>query len=582
MSLHTVESAYHREIELSMFETELYATPAGTVSFPTSIPFSIPLLPDTPQSIQTPISSLSHRLTATFHPFDSTLPCFSRSLMIHTRRYSRHNVPLLISPETHVLDDPTRIEVQIPRATFFAGETVPLYVTVPPPERKTVVDHGLRLRNVRAELVREVKVIRDSADDEDEAMSQIRAHNGGPSAGETFLNTSLATSSSKAPMSPAYSTGVSYKVVIARSGASCRFHSSRPIQLRFVLHQPAPSSSPSDSHNLLMGTEDIDLGRMDSDADCPLITQTTLLHSVMFHIKIHVSFVDVTNRTERISVLSIPINILAPSATISGALNSIDQAYLKKHDRPPFKTSRQEDADTVVPQYSENEAGPSMQGGGGAPPPFEERDAPPPFFSLLAGASTSTRLPSFLESEREVIFSSSHLNTSTHQAPFFPGEGMEFGFHPTQQFDGHSEDMQRSSTPPPTLEMAIMDADLTSLTDMQEQNSVDVLGLVLSRRENLDEEERLPPPPPAMDDPSDPPPSIDSDFRFPELSQTSPTHTELPLDPYNASELSPQLHDPSPSPPPVVTQSHSHAPPPYLVPENDGQEHIARPPPYVD
>lgn len=597
MSLRSTEAAYRKEIDLGSSEVLLFScTQATRAAFPSSFPFSIPLTSDTPQSVQTPHSSLSHTLTATLHPSDHLLPCLSKFITVHTRRYTSHSHSLVLSPETYSLDDPTRVEVEVPRTTFKAGEAIPIYVTVPPPTRELVVDKGLRLRNIRAELVRIIKVGReddgDISPDLDTDVVEGKANLSDGSLAKTAAPAPTdhpATSSSKVPLSPSF-LGSSFRSIIARSGASCRFHSSRPVKLRFVLYQHSPSGSPTDIQvNLPTGEH----GQLDSDAECPPITQLTLLHSITFRIYIHISFVDTSSRRERISLLSIPIIILPPPAPLPEvAPQSLDDAYQKKHDRPPTRTVRQDDLDHAAPQYPEGEAGPSALSSS-APPPFEERDAPPPFFAAAtaAAASTSTHLPTFLESECEIIVPGPDENTipaepATHP-PLIVGEGLYFGFLPSQQFDGHSEDMHRSSTPPPTLEMASRDTNLTSLADIREPDrAIEALGLVLDQHEEaVRGEQPPPPPPPAMDDPSDPPPSIDSDFRSPDISRRTPP---LPPSPpqrpaYNPVDL-PLLQVPS-APPPLHGQSpHRHAaPPPYLVPGNQGdQEHITRPPPYVD
>lgn len=226
---------------------------------------------------------------------------------------------------------------------------------------------------------------------------------------------------------------------------------------------------------------------------------------------------------------------------------------------------------------------------GGAPPPFEERDAPPPFFSSAAEASTSARLPTFLESEREILLPDSIYTSLSHPAPLSPvieGEGTRFGFHAVDQFDGHSEELQRSMTPPPPMEMAAEDTNLTALTgSWGPSQTIGALTLVLERHEdNLIQEERPPPPPPAMDDPSDPPPSIDdSTFRRPDdLERGSPSHSPPPI---------PVYHDEPPILPPLrgissptnIQTTPGHAPPPYLIPEtHHDQENVSRPPPYAD
>ncbi|KAF8912811.1 hypothetical protein CPB84DRAFT_1759565 [Gymnopilus junonius] len=581
VSLRSFESAYQHEVELSYVEVELYRKSGpGGPTIPPTMPFSIPLLQDTPQSIQTSHSFLGHTLTASFYPVDGRQPIFSKSLTVHTRRYSAHASTLPASPEVHSIDNPTHVEVQVPRNTFTSGEPIPLYVTVPPPSRETVVNKGLRLRNVRTELVRVIKVRRDVEDhdadtDSDIGMEETESQSQSGSSHLEAHGQQSEPSSSKLPLSPLF-LGSSYRAIIARSGASCRFHSSRPIQLRFVLHQTS-SGTASDSHG--------HLGQIESDIENPLLTQSTILHSVSFYIKVHISFVDTSNQTERVSTVVIPISILPPPAPLPQVSQTLDDAYQKKHDRPPARTVRQEEADPSIPHYSEGEAGPSMLSSG-APPPFEERDAPPPFFVSAFDTSSTSRLPTFQESESEIILP--EVNDHMDEVPLLreiPGEGTIFGFPPDQQFDGHSEDMQRSLTPPPTLEMASRDTNLTALTDQPSHITIEAINLVLDQREEVVQVEEQPPPPPAMDDPSDPPPSIDSDFRSPAtVGQGSPSRAASHS--YHQSDANHTLQTPTPASPPEEAQvSHGHAPPPYLNPDGHHEienDQVVRPPPYAD
>jgi len=263
MSLRTVETANQLEIELGSSGLVLFSQPHPTlVPLPSSFLFALPLTSDTPQSLQTPHSSLSHYLTATLHPLDSLLPPLSRTLTVYTRRYSSHALTPLVHPETRNLDEPTRVEVEVPRSTFKAGESIPIYVTIPPPPRELVVDQGLRLRNVRTELVRLIRVknqigdedlpecrpadISSNQNEDGNLQNERLSINDHPSVSEAFgpleERSQPSSSHTTSPTSADFS-GSSYKVVIARSGASCRFHSSRPVQLRFILHQPLPSSS---------------------------------------------------------------------------------------------------------------------------------------------------------------------------------------------------------------------------------------------------------------------------------------------------------------------------------------------------
>ncbi|KAF9015308.1 hypothetical protein BDQ17DRAFT_33380 [Cyathus striatus] len=540
ISLRTFEIAYEHEVELSFRELELYSGTSHT-NLPSSFPFALPLTPDTPQSLKTPHSSLSHILTAVLYPLTPDAPVISKSLKVHTRRYSPHGYLPEISPETYVLEEPTRVEVQVPGTKFIAGNPIPLYVTIPPPKRELVVDDGLRLRNVQAEIVRVIGVRRDQrqhggSDSDSRANDYESVH-------QDFGRLSIdAVAPFTMLSSPSGSgSGSSYMSVVARSGASCRFHSSQPIQLRFIMHQPTQQNT---SNSGLESSPNVDAGRSDSDEESPMISQFTIFHSVTFQIKIYISFVDTTTRKERISTLTIPIVMVPPPAPLPEISSSIDEAYSKKHDRPPTRTVRQEDSEPAAPNYP-GEAGPSMISPG-APPPFEERDAPPPFFPTAE--ASSSHLPSFLESEQEVILPDLSLDDMHESLP---------------RSQVIPEDMQRLMTPPPSLEMANMDTNLTSLTDIGAEDALEALNLVLEQ---------------------DPPPSIDSDFRVPETIQgpsaaSPPRHSSPP-------PRHPSYHT-SESRSPIDTSvqegaSHGHAPPPYLHPENHQDEHVMRPPPYAD
>lgn len=583
ISLRTVERAEEREVELATSENVLYDRALGTAtSFPTSFPFAIPLQTDAPQSIRTSNSSLSYFLTATLHPSDLHLPPYSKTLTVHTRRYISHSHVVPVHPETYTLEDPTRVEVQVPRITFVAGETIPVYVTVPPPVKELVVDRALRLRNVRVELTRIVKVEKGDADESVDEYTQsglqesFESQTHGPST--TPGDGLCQTLPSKAPLFPAPATF--HRMTIARSGASCRFHSSRPVKLRFLLKHPLSVGSPSGSPNDSSSADYC--GQYDSDEGCPSVTQLTIFHSITFCLFVYVSFVDITSRRERISTLSIPVTILAPPAPLPQVSPEFDAAYSKKHDRPPLKTVRHDDGDYPIPRYSEGEAGPSILPNN-EPPPFEERDAPPPFSLDDNGGSSSSRLPTFLESEEEIIIPTDQVLDRPHPSLEITGEGFEFGFLPSDQFDGHAEPVQRPETPPPTLEMATRDTDLTDFADMgqEPQMAIEALGLALSRHEESVAGER-PPPPPAMDDPSDPPPTIDSDFRSPDIPrQTPPPHAvSIPLPTFTSDERLPSVSLPEREP----AQVHAYAPPPYLVPVRNPneQENVTRPPPYMD
>lgn len=574
MSLRTTESVHGREIELCVSEMDVASFPLDSYeTIPTSFPFAVPLMPDVPQCIHTLHSSVMHVLNASLHSVDPTIPHMSSELLVHTRRYTSHTHTVVISPEKHLIHHPVRVEAEIPRSTFIAGEPIPVYVTVPPPPRQLVLEGGLRLRNVKTELLRVVEVRcfddlqRELQTPSQEAVGRPTDEiNDSPLEGSSSAALTSAMEKPSDPLSDSPSPfTATYTTVMSRSGASCRFHTSHPVRLRFVLHQTLPSASPSDHPRSLA---EGDYAYVENDPQCISISQTTLLHKVSFLLNVHTSFVDIASRTETLYTISIPVNIIPPPAPLPEVEEWVDTAYQKKHDRPPLRTVRQEDPEVSAPLYHEGEAGPSYTQHG-APPPFEDRDVPPPPF-FPSEASTSTGLPTFQESENEIYIPS---NTEEHFATpvtetTIVGEGILFGFPPSQQFDGHTDPLHRTSTPPPSVEEAVQDPEVTEFVDLSQPRRV--LGLIV--------EEQPPPPPPPLDDPSDPPPSIDSVFRSPTSSGSVQTHPSTGIPHHSFTHDRHSLSQAGE----VMDQGSSHvpAPPPYLTP-ND-QEQVARPPPYVD
>ncbi|EGN98231.1 hypothetical protein SERLA73DRAFT_91497 [Serpula lacrymans var. lacrymans S7.3] len=569
MSFRVVEAAYSREIELFHSEIDLFPNPLDTSIIPSSFPFAIPLTPDTPQCVHTPQSSISHALMATLHPLDPLGQPISKTVTVHTRRYASPTYTLETLPETYVLEYPTRVDVEVPRTAFKVGEPIPIYVTIPPPTRELVVDKGWRIRNVKAELVRTVKVKKEHEED-----IPYEFYGGLPSEQQDLsaLNGSSHDGPSCTAAPSTEDRPSSYQTTICRSGGSCRFHSSRSIRLRFVLHQPSPSASPPNNDQPLL---EGGYALQDNDTQCVSISQTTLLHSVTFHIAVHVSFVDVSSRTERVFTVSIPVSIVPPPAPFS----DFDTTHPKKRDYPIAVTRRPESIEVSAPRYQEGEAGPSYAPSG-APPPFEERDIPPPPF--FSPEPSSSGLPNFLESESQLY---ARFDTEEHSAlvaaldHVIEGEGSLFGFSSSHQFDGYSDDTRDPISPPPTLEMATHDRNLSDLIEIGQPNHD---GLV-SEHEDPDATAELPPPPPALDDPSDPPPSIDSDFRSPVAHPSTPNTAFSQLHPTYPHNSEPSHTISSDMAMQGTTPSHGHAPPPYLIPHSGsgGEELVARPPPYM-
>lgn len=586
MSLHTTETSFGRQVDLYKSEVVLFSRTCSTQFVPSAFPFAIPLMPDTPESLDTPKSSIVHTLTATVCSSINEGQSFSENIVVLPRRYTTHALTLRPSPVTRELDSPTPIEVQVPRTKFQAGEWIPVYITIPPPKRELVVEQGVRLRNVRAELVRVIKVKDQEASEPSSGFDFETDEEGGEGVkGPPRATTSAAAGTTAAKKTTKGTTGTAKgwttKTVVTRSGAGCRFHATRPIRQRLILHQPLepPSVEPTQmySHPHRPNQDP------DPELGFPFISQTTLLHCVTFRLVVHITFIKMSHHTEHVETVVIPLTIIPPAAPLPEADADLDTAYRKKHDQPPQRTVRGDDSEST-PHYEE--AGPSY-----APPPFEERDAPPPFQE--PSSSNATRLPTFFEAERETYMppqTESEKVDHHSRGLAIPGEGVQFGFAVADQFDGHTAELEerghRSTTPPPTMEMANRDPDVTDLASMdQPELAMEALGLALERHGEeatlgampalttmttlSGGDQPLLPPTLVMDDPSDPPPSIDSDYS----DARGRAHQPPPPPPSVGARPAP--HDPA-----IRTPVDGHAPPPYLVP--DGHHDGTGPPPYIE
>jgi hypothetical protein len=513
-------------------------------------------------SSRTSRSSISHRIVATLYPTHSTRRSITISQPAEISRYSpsgEQAVPITASLTS--TDSPTRIEVQVPRTTYHVGDVIPVYVTVPIPTTRTVVDEGLRLRSVRAELVRSIQVLGPTK----EAVTPPSVRSiGGPSNRQDLPPPfTLVASSSTAPVNPiangvgAPSTSVHFST-FTRSGAAARFHSSQPVRIRLLLHAAAAPSTPL-YHPL---------DSSDEQGDCP-ISQYTVLHNVTFALEVYASFLlhspppadrpststpnSHGQTMESTTTLKVPLTILPPRAPWKSAEHEIistneadlEAHYRKKFDKPPERTIRASDADTI----------PGSSGGAGgsaaAPPPFEE--APPPFAEGHTGSGpTEGGLPpTFLESQRAAVAPAVGIpgyveaeepgpvannidgaaavleDTDTLLAA--EGEGVTFGFRPEEQFDGLESDAAggiRSASPPPPIERSAEDADVTAFAELAQGEHAALVeaiivaeGMGMGREATVDGlaaismvESDPAPPFDFPDDPADPPPGIDAAF----------------------------------------------------------------------
>ncbi|KAG8951610.1 hypothetical protein FRC04_005897 [Tulasnella sp. 424] len=582
ITLKTVEKAESQAVELCAKTVELFtrkkpstSTSSSVATLPSSLPFSIPLTSDVPQEIRTPISSIAHSLTATLHPAKPGSPPFSKTIPIQIRRSTTANSPTL-SPAARSFnrDDPTPFKIQLPRAVFRSGEMIPIYFSVPPPAT-SVPKSGVQLRNVKVELVRTVKVGPvDAKGSEaggvnrntfraregtltDQAVPDVNS-NGYPVEKQKHPDTirappldAMQTSSSRT------NQGTVFDTVITRSGASCRFHSRRTVQLRLVLH--TSNQSQLDDEDQALPPE------VDSAAGS--ITQSTVLHQVDFHVHAEVSFVNPSNHTSNVVRADIPITII-PALAPPQETDDLEVSYRKKHDQPPTTTTTRVTEDNAPPAF-DDESGRTIA--------FEGNNAgvdPPPF----SAEPSNMGLPSFSESQSQAEAGSSYpgpggssvhppgWQDSTSSELRFDGEGELFGFRPEDQYDGlsHSLLMNRSSSPPPALDSSVNDQNVTELAPFINPSQ----GESVMPNDPTIVASAFPPPPPALDDPLDLPPTIDERFSSLTLDQNPVRYRATGPD---GSE--PMLETPTPG-------GGDGGPPPYLGGAADPLH--SAPPAYLD
>ncbi|KAG8903365.1 hypothetical protein FRC00_000104, partial [Tulasnella sp. 408] len=253
------------------------------------------------------------------------------------------------------------------------------------------------------------------------------------------------------------------------------------------------------------------------DSAAGSITQSTVLHQVNFHVHVEVSFVNRSNHTSNVIQAEIPITII-PALAPQPETDDLEVSYRKKHDQPPQTTTRVTD-DNAPPAF-DDESGRTIG--------FEGATAsvdPPPF----SAEPSNMGLPSFSESQSQAEAGSSYpapggssahppgWQDSTSSELRFDGEGDLFGFRPEDQYDGlsHSLLMTRSSSPPPALDSSVNDQNVTELAPFINPSQ----GDTVMANDPIVVASAFPPPPPALDDPMDLPPTIDERFHSVALDQ---------------------------------------------------------------
>ncbi|KAG8747268.1 hypothetical protein FRC10_001884 [Ceratobasidium sp. 414] len=568
VGLNKVELGFSKHTLYSQTQAPSSSTSPDNSVMPAVLPFSIPLTPDTPQCLHTLNSAISNCLIVTLE--SSTLPPVSKTVEIHTRRYTTITSPYLpVAPRRITLDSPIPVTAEIPRTVFRSGEPIPIYWEVPPTDASTV-QRGLRLRNLRAELVRLIRL--DNGDSEEDTESISSEDETAWAVGEPDLSTFASPpptagfekgSSMQQDQQSASSSippgGSLHSAIVTRSGAPARLHPTRAVRVRLVLH-----GLSHDPHADIQSQEN-------THEVCASISQTTLMHDVSFHVILRASFlVDGQEQTVKGRV---PVTIIPRVAPQIEVPDDIGQEYMKKHDKPPARTVRTEDADHgegpstgPPPAFEDGCVTPAMGAEPAAPPPFVDAPGPyaapplepsgsqlPTFHESESRANGDTtpgsRLPTFFESESAAVAASSESSgqilppapsgtfgewaqasgSETGMELRFPGEGSSYGFKPQDQFDGLTLGLTGEQGLPadPNLShphsSAVLSPDILADINADPPPPLTPVGndpvsnlamrLQLLAAASSDTNESVPPPPPPMDDPADPPPSINDRFR---------------------------------------------------------------------
>lgn len=146
------------------------STPASSTSphLPSVMPFQLSLPEHLQHCIHLPGVKLEYRLIATLHPHPDEVDRepVTKSVLVHLTRYTPPNpmrelLPASLAqryseePKLWTITYPTRIEARLARTVFRRAERINITVKVPPPDEK-LVDKGLRIRSVEAQLIRNI------------------------------------------------------------------------------------------------------------------------------------------------------------------------------------------------------------------------------------------------------------------------------------------------------------------------------------------------------------------------------------------------------------------------------------------
>ncbi|MBW0501967.1 hypothetical protein O181_041682 [Austropuccinia psidii MF-1] len=255
---------------------------------PSSSPFQFNLSSPLPHCIHhLDGSGLSYQLEAQLTY--QTLDCLSNHLKrahiklpVHLSTYSNHNshpfTPIHPSPTNSSnfslspiqinLNSPTPIKITISQTLLRPSEPLALQIRIPPPSKQLMYEKGLQLRSVRAQLYRHIRFRKPINQSNLIVPPYDSIHS--PHSNHSQLDELTTTTT-----------------VLAMSGKSCRFSSTRPVFLRLTLHSrpsnPLQLSTPSS----ISSSQSIPF--ISGSSCCNPITQSTILHDVYFTVLVTIN-----------------------------------------------------------------------------------------------------------------------------------------------------------------------------------------------------------------------------------------------------------------------------------------------------
>ncbi|KAG0150223.1 hypothetical protein CROQUDRAFT_652644 [Cronartium quercuum f. sp. fusiforme G11] len=267
---------------------------------PATIPFQFPLTPDLPHCIHLPNGCGLHYELEAHVTYTSDLPSDPRpatlkhlhlTVPVHILRYSSPaqqpippslsetplNQPFTLSPVRLASSSPTPIHVSLSQTLLRHSEPLAIQVRIPPPAEELICKKGLRLRSVKAELHRHIRV------------------RSPPSESPTSLFTDSPKASNRAPpylpedeleLAPEPDSVITS--LLAMSGKSCRFSSTRTVFLRLNLHPRPLELEQGHSSN---STEPSPSAQPATSSRCEAVTQSTILHDVYFSVTVTIQIV---------------------------------------------------------------------------------------------------------------------------------------------------------------------------------------------------------------------------------------------------------------------------------------------------